>query len=286
MHKGLNCKILVRHGRFLHDHITKTQTENRWEVFPPVSIPFGLMAVRVATILPVAFRGIIVMSLRKISLYQLIINTFVTCLFLNPVLSQTIWEGYEGVPNDSLITKFKETSCYQFLKKDFFSLSINKRFLNKLINSNESINIDSIKTVIVYDNSTTKDFLSESFTDQIEQTYLQYQYNVVERSNIEVLLAEQGMSQSGLISESSIIESGRFLGADGVIITKVLNTGNTINFQVKLVEIRSSLVVFNSNFVESKETQIAEVNWLGFYSRWLPLIITIRCILINRGLMW
>ncbi|NHZ86327.1 MAG: hypothetical protein GWP19_10660 [Planctomycetia bacterium] len=224
--------------------------------------------------------------MKQINLNQIILKFVITFLLLNPVFSQTIWEGYKDVSNDSLVETFKETMGYQILKKDFFSLSINQQLLNKLINPNESINIDSIKTVIIYDNSTIKDSYSELIVDQIEQTYIKFQYNVVERSNIEMLLAEQSLSQSGLISESSIVETGRFLGADGVIFTKVIKPGDFIKIQVRLVETRSSLVVFNSTFVESIETLSLEKNWSGFYSNWLPYIITIKCIFINRGLMW
>ena len=284
----------------MHDINSKIQTEHRWEVFPPVSIPFGFMAVRVATMLPVAIRGIIVMFLSRRNSCRLIISIFIAYLSLCPLLAQTIWEGYDGVSNDSLIAQFKETMGYKIQKKDFFSLSINHQSIGKLINANESINIDSIKTVIVYDNSTTKCSLSEGFTDKIEQTYLHYQYNVVERSNINVLLAEQGLSQSGLLSESSIIESGRILGADAVIITKVIKNINFITFRIKFVEIRSSIVLYSSTFVESIRTEEFDImeggtlfvakpgvkNWLGFYSNWLPYIVTIKCILINRGLMW
>lgn len=99
-----------------------------------------------------------------------------------------------------MIERFKGAIGYVILTKEFYTLSINHSSLEYLINSNESINIDSINTIIVYDESPQKDSFSKLYADLIENTYLKFKFNVVERSYLEVLLNEQGLSQSGLVS--------------------------------------------------------------------------------------
>lgn len=222
----------------------------------------------------------------NIKLKSLIIIIQISLGF-NSVHSQNIWAGSSNISNDSLISRFSEAMTYKILSKKFFELAINKEKIYDLITQNEQINVDSVSSIIFYDISSLemKD-LSNHVTDRLELTFIKYKYNVLERSNLNQILLEQSLSQTGIVQEKSVIESGRLYGADGIFFVNCTMFSDVIRYNFKLVDTRTSQMIYKSTFIESDETRSLETNWLGFYINWFPQIVTVKCIFQERGLIW
>jgi hypothetical protein len=75
---------------------------------------------------------------------------------------------------------------------------------------------------------------------------------IIERGQIEKLMAEQKLQQSGAISESSAVELGEILGADAVIVgeisdyvswSSIIANGSTVSFSMRMIDVKSGKVI-------------------------------------------
>jgi len=75
---------------------------------------------------------------------------------------------------------------------------------------------------------------------------------IIERGQIEKLMAEQKLQQSGTINESSAVEIGEILGADAVIVgeisdyaswSSVIANGSTVSFSMRMIDVKSGKVI-------------------------------------------
>ena len=86
--------------------------------------------------------------------------------------------------------------------------------------------------------------LSFGFEDMLTQHILDdSRFNAIERRNLEALLRELKLSESGLIDEDKALELGRMLAADGMIFGSVLERIDSVEIYVRLVDTETSLVI-------------------------------------------
>ena len=73
-------------------------------------------------------------------------------------------------------------------------------------------------------------------------------FRVIERQQLEKVMAEQKLQMSGLIDNSSAVEIGKMLGADGIMVGSVTEYGRTIypkarlTINVRVIEVETGLV--------------------------------------------
>jgi curli biogenesis system outer membrane secretion channel CsgG len=73
-------------------------------------------------------------------------------------------------------------------------------------------------------------------------------FRVIERQQLEKVLAEQKLQLSGMIDNSSAVEIGKMLGADGIMVGSITEYGRTIypkarlTVNVRVIEVKTGLV--------------------------------------------
>jgi TolB-like protein len=73
-------------------------------------------------------------------------------------------------------------------------------------------------------------------------------FRVIERQQLEKVLAEQKLQMSGLIDNNSAAEIGKMLGADGIIVGSITEYGRTIypkarlTVNVRVIEVKTGLI--------------------------------------------
>ncbi|MDD5491066.1 MAG: CsgG/HfaB family protein [bacterium] len=73
-------------------------------------------------------------------------------------------------------------------------------------------------------------------------------FRVIERQQLEKIIAEQKLQMSGLIDNSSAVEIGKILGADGIMVGSITEYGRTIypkarlTVNVRVIEVKTGLI--------------------------------------------
>lgn len=73
-------------------------------------------------------------------------------------------------------------------------------------------------------------------------------FRVIERQQLEKVMAEQKLQMSGLIDNSSAVEIGKMLGADGIMVGSITEYGRTIypkarlTINVRVIETKTGLI--------------------------------------------
>ncbi len=73
-------------------------------------------------------------------------------------------------------------------------------------------------------------------------------FRVIERQQLEKILAEQKLQMSGMIDNNSAVEIGKMLGADGIMVGSITEYGRTIypkarlTVNVRVIEVKTGLV--------------------------------------------
>ncbi|MBI5555844.1 MAG: hypothetical protein HY920_08360 [Elusimicrobia bacterium] len=73
-------------------------------------------------------------------------------------------------------------------------------------------------------------------------------FRVIERPQLEKVMTEQKLQMSGLIDNSSAVEIGKMLGADGIMVGSITEYGRTIypkarlTVNVRVIEVKTGLV--------------------------------------------
>lgn len=73
-------------------------------------------------------------------------------------------------------------------------------------------------------------------------------FRVIERQQLEKVLAEQKLQMSGVIDNNSAVEIGKMLGADGIMVGSVTEYGRTIypkarlTVNVRVIEVKTGLI--------------------------------------------
>jgi TolB-like protein len=68
-------------------------------------------------------------------------------------------------------------------------------------------------------------------------------YRVVERDKLEALLEEQGLNQSGIVSDEYIVNAGSILGVDKVVVGTVNKIGNLYSVSARIVNVKTGEIL-------------------------------------------
>lgn len=115
--------------------------------------------------------------------------------------------------------------------------------------------------------------VSELLTDNIVH-YGADTFNVVERTHLENVLAEQKLSLTGIIDENTAIKTGKLLGADHLLIGSVSQVGNMYLVNSRLIKSDTGEILvaesttFNIKEFKKKAKDYLELpqNWCVYYS--------------------
>ena len=66
---------------------------------------------------------------------------------------------------------------------------------------------------------------------------------VVERQQLDQVIDELKLSQTGLIDEDSIKEVGKILGVDAIIVGSITDLGSKLDLDMRLIETETGLLI-------------------------------------------
>ncbi len=105
---------------------------------------------------------------------------------------------------------------------------------------------EQVVTVLYYDNLTNDDdldWLRKGFSDMLmTDLFMTGELKVVERENLEKILAEQNLILSGLTDESTAFELGQLLNAQIIIYGSFLAEGESVVVNTKVADAESGVV--------------------------------------------
>ncbi len=122
-----------------------------------------------------------------------------------------------------------------FLFVVFFLLFASEAFAKKVIGVSAFTNLTK-------DNNIT--WLEIGIADSVSYKLRNVaEYIVVDRTNVDKLMQEVALGQTGVIDESSAKEAGKALGADLIIVGNFQKFGNQVRISAKIVEVESHKVL-------------------------------------------
>ncbi|MDZ7362671.1 MAG: hypothetical protein ONB46_18385 [candidate division KSB1 bacterium] len=90
-------------------------------------------------------------------------------------------------------------------------------------------------------------------------------FKVIERAQLETILAEQKLGLSGVIDVSTAAQIGKGIGADGVVCGSVISGGNAVSIDARLIDTETAAIITakdafsNSRSLQNLSQMIAEV---------------------------
>ena len=81
---------------------------------------------------------------------------------------------------------------------------------------------------------------ASALTDRLNnEIYKLGKYTLVERNQIEEILQEQGFQQSGCTSDECVVEVGRLLGAEKMVVGSISRVGDVFSVSARIVDMQS-----------------------------------------------
>lgn len=84
-------------------------------------------------------------------------------------------------------------------------------------------------------------------------------FAVIERNQMEAILKEQGFSQTGCTDEACVIQMGRMLSANKMLMGEVSGVGNNMYITVRVVDVEKGVVDFAEKVVARSNERLDEV---------------------------
>ena len=117
---------------------------------------------------------------------------------------------------------------------------------------------------------------ASALTDRLNnEIYKLGKYTLVERNQIEEILQEQGFQQSGCTSAECVVEVGRLLGAEKMVVGSISRVGDVFSVSARIVDMQSGEI---EKFVNPHPKDLSKSPaFVGFFvSPHLSLHSTVR----------
>ena len=159
------------------------------------------------------------------------------------------------------ITMSKQVCC--LIKKNilililifsFFNIKLYSVDKNGQINQKERIALLNLKAVGV----------NEALANSIEESFLTFiakqgKYEVIERSQLNKILKEQGLSHGDEFNEETAAQIGNLLGVKIVLIGSVSRMGNNIVINVRGIDVNNAVILFTEIESTKSEDELIDI---------------------------
>ncbi len=81
-------------------------------------------------------------------------------------------------------------------------------------------------------------------------------FNIIERSKLDQVLAEQYKTVSGIIDEAEASEVGRTLGADAIVVGTITDLGDKVRINARIIDVGKASVLGTAQISASKTVEI------------------------------
>lgn len=116
------------------------------------------------------------------------------------------------------------------------------RFIDQATDFFGSYLSSKIKVSLVKIESEYPEF-SEQLLSDLEKSLINYGCTVLDRKNIDSIVAELEFQSSGLVDDREAVSIGHMLGADMIIVGKAINKGDYLQLELSLIDLSTTLVV-------------------------------------------
>ena len=106
------------------------------------------------------------------------------------------------------------------------------------------------------------DIMSASFSDSDVRMFTDIlrteifklnHFKIVERGVIQQIIQEQEMKVSGMVADSTLLEIGKLLSVEKLLVCRIDTMGETTAFNIRLIDVESSILDFTENvFIKDK----------------------------------
>ena len=130
-----------------------------------------------------------------------------------------------------------------FFRQDGFDEEFNERAISQIFDAlRQNIPLRSRLAIVGITSSNPNEatFYLNELTLQFVNTR---NYTVVDRSNIDAVLAEQDLQLSGYVDDDTIVSIGKFIGAQVVIIGQISGTGSQKRMVIKAIDVQTSEIL-------------------------------------------
>jgi hypothetical protein len=95
------------------------------------------------------------------------------------------------------------------------------------------------------------------FTDILRtEVYKLHHFRIVERGVIQQILQEQKLSMSGVMDDSKLLEIGRMLAVEKLLVCRIDEIAETTAFNMRIIDVETSLLDFTENVFIKDKNQI------------------------------
>tara|TARA_B100000131_G_scaffold312051_1_gene345666 strand:- start:35 stop:1051 length:1017 start_codon:yes stop_codon:yes gene_type:complete len=144
----------------------------------------------------------------------------------------------------------EDTSLYDNLESIASSLSV----------SLEKHNVKTLAITNYTDSFGKENPMASYISDEITlQLFLKEAFQIIEREQIDYIINEQKLSESGLIDEKSAIEIGNILSVDAIVLGDVTEVNNNIVINTKVVSSGTGQILFMDKTSVSKNKDLDSI---------------------------
>jgi len=88
-----------------------------------------------------------------------------------------------------------------------------------------------------------------AFEASIELEFMRMGFNVIDRANINKILAEHQFSQTGIMTVEGAIDAGKILGTNAIVVLKYSGrSGVVFSSQMKMVDVETAAILISASF--------------------------------------
>ena len=99
-------------------------------------------------------------------------------------------------------------------------------------------------------------YLSDEITLQL---FLKEQFQIIERDQLDYIINEQKLNNSGLIDDQSAINIGKILSVDAVILGNISTLNNDILINTKAISAETGEILFINNLSVANNSQVQQI---------------------------
>jgi tetratricopeptide (TPR) repeat protein len=99
----------------------------------------------------------------------------------------------------------------------------------------------SPKRIAIVQFDTEAEALSEYIMEEITWALVNFDFEVAERKNLDFVRKELDLQYSGEVDDETMVEIGRFIGAESVLVGELLKVGNTYRYRLSSIGVEKAV---------------------------------------------
>jgi tetratricopeptide (TPR) repeat protein len=99
----------------------------------------------------------------------------------------------------------------------------------------------SLRRIAIVQFDTEAEALSEYIMEEITAALVNFDFEVAERKNLDIIRKELDLQYSGEVDDEAMADIGRFIGAESVLVGELLKVGNTYRYRLSSIGVEKAV---------------------------------------------